>query len=246
MKTARETPWFAGLLLCLWFCLSASAKASCDTSVDLSTSITEFDARQVPPIGALLKLGESRNLCFGIEYVDGALLTKPADFHLQNTTLRGAIEAILRSAGPFAIEQHYGVIEVIPRVPEPKSGNIFNFVIHKWEARRAPVQLVSMTLYWQLRTELNPQITGYADHSFAGNVRDEVRPFNESNLPVKYLLDKIVAQSKGAAWIAQVHWERVGDFALLEARRDRVWTIVEYEGPEADYSGLLRDIAARL
>ena len=242
MKRAMKIPRVVALLL--FFCFRASAGTGCDTAADLSTHIAQFDAQQVSPIEALLRLGEKLNLCFGIEYVDQALLTNAADFHLRDTTIKGAIEAIMRSAPPLTIEQHYGVIEILAKTRNSKSRDIFDFVIHRWEASRAPIQLVSTTLYWELRSELNPQITGFAGRSAGGDVSDEVGPFSESNKPVRSLLDKIVAQSRGAAWIAQVPRERVGDTSLVEERR--VWTIVEYDGPKADYSGLLRGVAAQL
>lgn len=241
MKSVRQTLWLAGILLC--FSIQASPQTHCDTSPALSAPIANFDAGQVSPIEALLRLGEKHNLCFGIEYVDKPLLAHLQGFHVQNTTIEGAIESMFGAERPLRIELHYGVIEISRKTPRPKVTNIFDHVIPKWEARRGPLQLVSWLLHIQLATDLNPQIQGFGGHFAGGDLRDEVGPFSEHKLPVKYLLDKIVAQSKGATWIAQVPWGLLHDLALPEDRR--IWTILEYEGPGADYASQLRGIAAQ-
>ena len=224
--------------------VQASDKTQCDASADMSAPIAEFDAKQVSPLDALLRFGAEHHLCFGIEYVDQDLLTRPADFQLRNTTVKAAVLRILDSSPALTIEQHFGVIEIRRRMADPPETSVFDHVIPKWEAPRGFVQLVSWLLYVQLSTDLNPDAKGFAVHARAGDPRDEVGPFTESNLPVRYLLDKIVAQSKGGAWIAQVSWKQIGDLALVKSRR--IWTIVEYGGADADYTALLRTVAGEL
>jgi len=221
-----------------------SIHARCDASRGLSTPVVKFEALQASPIEALLRFGEKYDLCFGIEYVDKSILTRQSNFNLQNTTTKGAIEAILGSSSPLNIESHYGVIEISPRVTVRKK-SLFDTVISKWVAQRGPVQLVSWLLHIQLAEDLNPQTTGgFGGSSAAGDPRDEVGPFNEVNQPVRYLLDKIVAQSKGATWIAQIPLGTTGISIIAEGRRG--WTIVEYQGPTADYVGTLNAVAAQL
>lgn len=240
MRNANCVLWLVYLLLGH----AMPARATCNTSPDLSATIAEFRTSQTSRVEALIRLGEKHNLCFGIEYVDRALLTEPADFQLQNSTVQSTVESIFGPEYPIRIEQHYGVIEITRKTRGTKAKNIFDFVIPKWESTRGMVQMVSWLLHIQLVTDLNPQIRGFGAHGRAGDMEDEVGPFNEHNQPVKYLLDKIVAQSKGAVWIAQIPWQQIGNLRLLENRR--VWTIVEYGGPSADYRGLLSGIAAGL
>jgi hypothetical protein len=218
-------------------------QARCTASPNLSAPVLEFEARQVSPVEALLKFGEKYDLCFGIEYVDRSLLTKQSNFSVQKTTIKGAIEAILGSDPSLRIEPHYGVIEISPRVPANKK-SVFDIVISKWVAQRGPLQLVSWLLHTQLVENLNPQIRGFAGRSAAGDLQDEVGPFSEVKQPLRYLLDKIIAQSKGATWIAQIPPNAAGAPVLLEGRR--AWTIVEYQGPSADYAGMLNAVAGQL
>jgi hypothetical protein len=221
------------------------AQSGCDVSVQLSAPIAEFQARQVSPIEALLAFGAERHVCFGIQYVDESLLTRPADFYLRNTTVRDAVVRILGSGPPLVVEQHDGVIEITRRTAGTPRANIFDYVVPSWEANRGIVQLVSWLLHVQLVTNLNPgEAKGFALHAGAVDPNDEVGPFVEHDESVKHLLDKIVAQSKGAAWVAQVQWEQQGNLSL--AKEQRVWTIVEYGGPNADHSTALQEIAAGL
>ncbi|MGA2431100.1 MAG: hypothetical protein ABSH13_21565 [Candidatus Acidiferrum sp.] len=233
------------LLVCWFLATQLSASATCNTSPDLSASVPAFRVQQASRIEALLRFGDENGLCFGIEEVDAALLTELADFDIKNSTVQATIKSILGPGHPITTEKHYGVIELRPRSRRATSRNILDFVISKWEANRGELQLVSWLLRIQLATELNPQIKGFGGDARAGDTRDEVGPFNERNVPVRYLLDKIVAQSRGgSSWIVQVNWEELHDFTLFQNRS--AWTIVEYEGHKANYATLLNGIAAGL
>jgi len=217
--------------------------AGCGAPRDLSAPVLKFEARQTSAIEALIRLGEKYDLCFGIEYVDRSVLTKKLDFNIQNTTVKGAIETILGSRSSFRIEPHYGVIEISPTVLANKK-SFFDIVISKWVAQRGPLQMVSWLLHIRLAQELNPEIKGFGGDAAAGNVQDEVGPFTEVKQPLRYLLDKIVAQSKGASWVAQIPASAAVAPALPEGRR--AWIIVEYQGPSADYAGALNAVAGQL
>jgi hypothetical protein len=230
-------------LICWFLGTQLSAQASCNLNPDLSAKITEFHARQISRIEALLRFGNDNALCFGIEQVDPGLLTELTDFDIRRTTVNGAIKSILGSEHPVRIEQHYGVIEIGPMAQRAKS-NIFDFVVPGWEAQRGNLQVISWLLHIQLVKDFNPQIQGFAGHNQVAEAEDDVGPFRERRMPVRYLLDKIVAQSTGAAWIVQIPQEQLGNFSILEDRR--VWTILEYAGPSANYGSLLNRIAAGL
>ena len=217
--------------------------AGCSASRDLSARVLNFEARQTSAIEALIRFGEKYDLCFGIEYIDKSVLTKKSDFNIQNTTVKGAIETILGSRSSFRIERRYGVVEISP-ILLANQKSLFDVVISKWMAQRGPLQMVSWLLHIRLAQDLNPQIRGFAGDAAAGNVQDEVGPFTEVNQPLRYLLDKIVAQSKGASWIAQIPPSAAGAPVFLEGRR--AWTIVEYQGPTADYAGTLNAVAEQL
>lgn len=238
----RRSIWLGWALLLVRVPLLA--QTNCDTSKNLSAPVTDFEVQQTSPVEALLRLGEKYNLCYGIEYVDRPLLTEPADFYIKNNTIEGALKLILASVPDLRIQTKNGVIEISRNKAEARTLNIFDHVIPKWETQRLPVVMVSFILHGELMKTLNPQMKGFAGNAGRGNPHDEIGPFKEYNRPVRYLLDKIVAQSSGAAWIATASWVELQDMALPEDRR--VWTIVEYEGPNAQYGSLLRSIAERL
>jgi len=217
--------------------------ARCDAVGDLSTPSAKFEASQVSPIEALMRFGEKNDLCFGVQYVDKSLLTTPSNFNIQNMTIREAIEKILGSGSSLKIESINGVIEISPRVTSGKK-TVLDHVIGNWVAARGPLQIVSWLLDIQLVKELNPQIKGFGGDSPAGDSLDEVGPFNETNRSVRFLLDKIVAQSKGGIWISLIPSGTSGRQAILEGRR--AWSIVQYQGATAGYAGTLNAVAAQL
>jgi hypothetical protein len=107
---------------------------------------------------------------------------------------------------------------------------------------RGPLQLESRLLHWAFVHEIDPQTKGFAGHTNGGNSQDLVGPFSERNQSIRDLLDKIVAQSTGAAWISEVSGDQVTN--LPEARR--VWTIVQYDERTSQNERLLRSIAEQL
>jgi hypothetical protein len=69
-------------------------------------------------------------------------------------------------------------------------------------------------------------------------------PFQETNQPVRRLLDKIVAQSTGAAWIALIPPGTAGISLLAESHG--AWALVEYHGPSMDFTGTVNALATQL
>jgi hypothetical protein len=220
------------------------ASAHCDTSPDLSAVVAEFDSTQISRIDALLRFGKIRNVCFGIEYIDTKLLTEPVDFHIRNMSVRDAIKRILGQERMLSVRLNNGVVEISAEELRGEGKSIFDFVLPKFEARRAPLQEISTALRMQLIVNLNPRVTGFAGNYSAGDLRDEVGPISEYNRSIRYLLDQLAAQSKGAAWIATVRWKSSGDLALAEQRP--VWTVIEYGAPNTGYASLLNSIASEL
>lgn len=239
MRNARHFGWLLSVLLAMMG--PGRASASCGKSTDLTALVTEFDSTQASRIDALLKFGEIHNLCFGIELVDSKLLTAPTDFHIRNLSVHESIKAILGQELVLTVEPTSGVIEIRRRESPNGKRTIFDFVLPKFDARRASVQAISEALRMQLVVDLNPQVTGFAGSYPAGDLEDKVGPISEYNRTIRYLLDQLVAQSKGGAWIARVRSKAAEDLTVAERRS--VWTVVEYGVPRAGYALLLTAVA---
>jgi hypothetical protein len=238
----RNPQW----LLCLL--LSALtpdlARAGC-TDPNLFAQVPAFHALQSSRINALLRFGESHNLCFGVEYVDAALLTNLTDIHIESGMMIGeAIKSILGKEQLFSVEVREGVIEIGRATSEPHVENIFDHVLPVFDARRGSLQETSNALHMYLVTDLNPEITGFAGDYFSGDLKDQVGPFREYNRTLRYLLNAILVQSTGGAWIARIAWKLRGNFKIPEKRR--IWTFVEYGVPSTGYAGILANIAGEL
>lgn len=212
---------------------------------DLSMAVPEFQALQTPRINALLQFGQTHGVCFGLEYVDLALLTQPADIHTRAGTLGEAIQSILGPERSLSMHVRESVIEVSGTPSGPPIKGIFDYVLPLFEARRASIQEISNLLGMQLVLDLKaPEAVGFAGSYPPGDTTDEVGPFMESNLALRLLLDKMLSQSKGGAWVARIRWELRGDLKIAEKRR--VWTFVQYGVPTTSYVGVLANIAMEI
>ncbi len=219
------------------------AHAGC-VGPNLSTQIPDFQVLQTSRINALLRFGETYNLCFGVEYVDAALLTEVMDIHVRASTVGEAITSILGKERLLSVEVHEGIIQIGRESPESNLEGIFDHVLPAFESRRVPMQETSNLLQMYLVTDLNPEITGFAGHYFPGDLKDEVGPFREYNRSLRSLLNAILVQSKGGAWIARIAWRLRGDFKIPATRH--IWTFVEYGVPSTGYAAILGNIAVDL
>lgn len=234
----------------LWFVCSLFggltpnlAHARC-TDPNLFEQIPELQIPRTSRIEALLRFGEAYNLCFGLEYVDAALLTDPTDVHIEAGTMGQAIKSILGNGRIFSIEVHEGIIEIRGPASGPHVKDIFDYVIPSFDAKRGSLQEVSNVLHMYLVTGLNPEITGFAGHFSPGDPQDQIGPLTEHNRSLRYLLNAVLAASKGGAWIARIAWRLRGDFKMPEKRR--IWTFIEYGVPSTGYARILANIASDL
>ena len=236
--------FWVGLVLCA--AVPASAQSRCNTSAaTLSTEVLEFDAEQVSPVEALIKLGEQVKLCFGIGYVDRHLLTATVDFHLRSVTVEEVIKAMLGPSPELRIESKEGVIEIGQILTGTQTKNVFDYVMPQWDLPRpVPLQQASFYLKGALMMRLDPHLQGFAGHTGGLNPRDIVGPLTENNRSIRYLLDEIVGESSGSTWLATASWTELKNLSLPLDRP--VWTIVEYAGPNASYSPQLSAIADKL
>jgi hypothetical protein len=236
------------MLLQIFLLLAASrptlANARC-AEPDLSTRVPKFQALQSSRIDALLHFGQAHNLCFAIEYADAKMLTELVDIQASAGTIGEALTLILGRNNQLSIEARQGVIEISRRLSAPQTNDIFSYVLPVFEAQRSSLQAISNLLAMQLISDLiAPEVRGFAGSYPAGDLKDEVGPVSEHNRSLRYLLNEIIFQSKGGAWITRLPWELRTDFTVPRTRQ--VWTILEYGTPSSSYDFALRSIATEL
>lgn len=224
----------------LVFFAAQSVHAGCIQAPDLSARVAEFSSNQASRVGALLRFGQNRNLCFGLEYVTPSLLTEVTDLRVHDVTVLKAIELILGEP-QLEIRVDNRVIVITRRVLPADSKNLFDYVLPRFAVRRASIEEITAALYMQLRLQLNPAITGFAGHHPTGDVGDLVGPISESNRSVRYLLNMVLSESKGGMWIARVPWKLRNDLQIAE--RHTPWSVIEYSVLESGYKPTLDSIA---
>jgi hypothetical protein len=207
--------------------------------------VPKYQALQSSRIDALLHFGEAHNLCFAIEYVDTTLLTELVDLQTSAGTVGEALASILGQNPLLLVQVRQGVIVICRKSSDTQTDDIFSYVLPVFEAQRSSLQAISNLLAMQLISDLiAPEVHGFAGSYPSGDLKDEVGPLSEHNRSLRYLLNKIIFQSKGATWITRLPWELRTDFTIPRTRQ--VWTILEYGAPSSNYDFALRDIATEL
>jgi hypothetical protein len=207
----------------------------------LRSQVADFSVEHASIVEAVLTLGEQQHVCFGIEYVDRHSLIDPITVTVKNVTTERALSEILSHGKGYSFKEMDGVV-LITNVDEPHgNGNLFDHIVPQFATPRATVQDVSNALWMQIRVDLDPKITGFAGHYPAGNTEDFIDAIHEDHRSVRQILNLIVGKSKGASWVAAV-----GPGALSDVSASRLWLIVEYDRPIAEYANRLTEIGKQI
>lgn len=216
-------------------------QVSCDRPDVLNEVVDRFHATNVSMVQALLQLGQQRNICFGIEYVDKASLLNPISLDLHNLKVADIISAILSHGHGYTCKAREGVIEInnakLPRFKQ----NLFDRILPEFKTQRTSVVGASAALEIRLFFALNPRAQGIAGDYPGGDPTDLVGPFDVHNKTLKQILDTIVAHSNGASWVANANGPE-----LKNLPPSGLWRIMEYDSPIASYASLLKGIAESL
>jgi hypothetical protein len=180
-------------------------------------------------------LGQEAGVPLGIEYVDREAVEERISVTLGETTVGGVLEELLGPRGDYRWRIEEGVVDITRAgVPSGKQ-NLLDLRIREFSAPRCSLADASHLLYSTLEAELHPEAGGSAGDYAPGDMQNVVGPIRMRNVPVRQVLNRLVGQSKNAAWIVQVL-----PYNLDKLPSSGLWAIVEYETTPVRYGELLR------
>ncbi len=191
-----------------------------------SRRVESFIAQDTSRLDALLRLGQQYRIPLGIEYVDREAITTKIRIAARDGTVATVLDRILPRSRGYYWHEEEGVIVVSHRKVPRGSKNLFNTRIGKFQSQAATIQELSNLLRMELELSLSPSIGGFAGSFAAGPVQTKIPPLNVQNKTVRDILNLVISQAQGAAWIVQAPPEQLG---ALRSRS--LWGIVTYDSP---------------
>jgi hypothetical protein len=213
---------FIGLFFALTPAGLASGGHGCNADRKLSDVIGGVHIARATRLRALVQLGYEKNICFGLEAPDPAMLSEVVQVNRSGLTVEAAIREILPNPNSYEFSEQHGVI----LIRADDFGTWLDHSVPSFVLDRTTVQWASMSLFIAVARLADPSIGGFAGGFNPGNTSDRVGPFNEPNKRVRELLTLIVGSSRGGAWISGRC--RVTDESIV---REACWTVLEYSLP---------------
>ncbi len=210
-----------------WFCLSVilgmiiSVTCRAESPCPLLKRIGSFTRGSESSLAALVRFGSENHISFGIESL-ASDPRPPINTIPTETTAQAAILKIIGAPQHYPLSCVNDVVLIRDdRVPTPM-----------WLSRRIPtfrtprvsLKLASAALGDQLGSLLNPRQQGYAGSILDSIPPNLVGPFEIKAAPVRYILCRLIAGSKGAVWVVPPTGESFADSATV----DTFWTIILY------------------
>jgi hypothetical protein len=154
---------------------------------------SDFNSKGVGLTETLLKFSHQQHLRIAIEYVDQPSMDQPIVISLKQTTVRQALDSILRNGNGYSWRSRNGLIEITNRRGSKPAENQLSTVIPVFEiADNETAKMASVMLWWNLQIALDPSIKGFGGH--VPGRSSTVKPANLRNRTVREILSYICSQ----------------------------------------------------
>jgi hypothetical protein len=201
---------------------------------------SDFESKGVGLTETLLKFSHQQHLRIAIEYVDQPSMDQPIVISLKQTTVRQALDSILRNGNGYSWRSRNGLIEITNRRGSKRAENQLSMVIPVFEiADNATAKMASVMLWWNLQIALDPSIKGFGCH--VPGRSSTVKPANLRNQTVREILSYIVLNSQAEGWIVAGPPECLGFTPYCG-----LWYMIESEPSDPSYKLLLENIHKNL
>ena len=222
------------------FLLLASCVYGQDTPLERPAS--DFNSKGVGLTETLLKFSHQQNLRIAVEYVDRNSMDKPIEVHVENKTVRQALDSILQNGRGYSWRLRNGIIEITNTRASKRAQSQLNtaipvFTIPDGENART----ASVMLWWNLQVKLDPTIKGFGGDILGGVRSPTVRPTTLRNRTVREILAYIVLNGSVDGWIVSGPPECLGFTPYCG-----LWFLIEAEPSDPSNKILLQNIRNNL
>jgi hypothetical protein len=180
---------------------------------ELALPIRELDLRDKSPLEGLLDLAYKYQIPLGIEYIDARLVCGRANLYLRSTTVRAAVEEIVRQLPGYRVDFSGGLVDVYsPRARrDPLNG--LNITIDRFQVTRVDATEATRRLQDDVFAKLHPGVGfggDYAQGETSPNTPDVTLRLN--NRKVYEIMNAIVASDGDAIWLVLTRPENLARF----------------------------------
>lgn len=210
-----------GLLLEILLLLPSGARGE-DV---LQSVVKSFDVADANVPDALIELGRTSGVPFGIVATNPDLWNKKVSLSLSNTTLEALLKKVLSGFGNYTWSIQNGVVVVYN--PELRTADDFLHVkINDFQSTQPEtVENLSVQLWMNLLVTLNPnREEGFAGVLHPSSLDNKLPAVDLSGESVQVILDWLVSHHGKAAWITLPY---KGD--IQQASGDDLWKIIFYD-----------------
>ena len=219
----------------IWAVLPAAAECAAEP---LGVIPTKINIRSKSIIEALLELGQTSSVCFGIEIRDDRLARTPVAW-TEPGPVGKLVESALSDAKGYKLQVRGRIVLISPS--ETDEPTWLDTKIPHFKADRSGLQSLNNLLFMELRLVEDPSIAGFAGHYRPGQTRDEIGPFDVRNRTVRDVLDLLVGSSMGGLWLTA---ERHVRSRALSTQP--FWVTLQYAESLATNTALMQSIVQRI
>ena len=161
---------------------------------------SDFNSKGFGLTETLLRFSHQQHLGVAIEYVDRASMEKPIEVHLENKTVRQALDFILRNGRGYSWRLRNGIIEITNSRASKRAQSQLNTVIPVFTIPDGQTaKMASVMLWWNLQASLDKTLKGFAGDVLGGT--RSLKPATLHNRTVRQILAYIVLNGGVDGWI---------------------------------------------
>lgn len=180
------------------FLLLAPCVYGRDTPLERPAS--DFNSKGVGLTETLLKFSHQQHLRVAVEYVDRASMEMPIEVHLENKTVRQALDFILHNGRGYSWRLRNGIIEITNSRASKRAQSQLNTVVPVFTIPDGETaKMASVMLWWNLQVSLDKTLKGFGGDVLGGT--RSLKPATLHNRTVREILVYIVLNGGLDGWI---------------------------------------------
>ncbi|MGH7870394.1 MAG: hypothetical protein ACREP9_22810, partial [Candidatus Dormibacteraceae bacterium] len=196
-----------GLFLTVLTCAPAirAARTQIPFQRALATPIKELDLRDQSALQGLLDLAYKYQFPLGIEYVDARLVRGQAHLYLRSTTVRAAVEEIVKRLPGYSVDFSGGLVDVYSAQARRDPLSALNMTIGRFQVTRVNAMDATGKLQDAVFASLHPGVGYGGDMGQGQTAPDQPRvTLRLNNRKVYQIMNAIVASDGAAIWLVVV------------------------------------------
>jgi hypothetical protein len=185
------------IVLLGWLC---GMNAQSDNTTRLNQAVVGFQARGEAGLQTILRLGETAEVPVGVVRADDSLCRDKIDLSVQKDTVANIMSKVISQTPDYRWLTRDGVVIIEPKSISADTAEFLDIVIPRYAAPESTLQELAAFLLTDVRGVLRPNEGTAADILSSSN-EARTKPFEMRDATVEQILNRMVKQGQGGAWI---------------------------------------------